>query len=104
MWARICPPHSTNRSRFDCKNGMAATRSSSSRRRAPLSWPRRGPEGGEMTYAHQHLLGLEGLSRDEILYLVDTAASFKEISEREIKKVPTLRGKTVVSLFYEPST
>jgi len=57
-----------------------------------------------MTYAHRHLLGLEGLSRDEILYLVDTSASFKEISEREIKKVPTLRGKTVVSLFYEPST
>src|SRR5262249_52799212 len=57
-----------------------------------------------MAFTHQHLLGLEGLSRDEILYLVDTAASFKEISEREIKKVPTLRGKTVVSLFYEPST
>ena len=42
--------------------------------------------------------------REEILYLIDTAASFKEISERDIKKVPTLRGKTVVSLFYEPST
>jgi aspartate carbamoyltransferase catalytic subunit len=55
-------------------------------------------------YAHRHLLGLAGLSRDEILYLVDTAASFKEISERDIKKVPTLRGKTIVALFYEAST
>jgi aspartate carbamoyltransferase catalytic subunit len=44
------------------------------------------------------------MSREEILYLVDTAASFKEISERDIKKVPTLRGKTVVGLFFEPST
>jgi aspartate carbamoyltransferase catalytic subunit len=57
-----------------------------------------------MAFTHQHLLGLEGLSRDEILYLIDTAASFKEISERDIKKVPTLRGKTVVGLFYEAST
>ena len=57
-----------------------------------------------MAFTHQHLLGLEGLPRDEILYLIDTAVSFKEISERDIKKVPTLRGKTVVSLFYEAST
>jgi len=55
-------------------------------------------------FAHRHLLGLAGLSRDAILHLVDTAASFKEISERDIKKVPTLRGKTVVGLFYEAST
>jgi aspartate carbamoyltransferase catalytic subunit len=57
-----------------------------------------------MAFTHQHLLGLEGLSREEILYLIDTAESFKEISERDIKKVPTLRGKTVVGLFYEAST
>jgi aspartate carbamoyltransferase catalytic subunit len=57
-----------------------------------------------MTFTHRHLLGLDGMSREEILYLVDTAASFKEISERDIKKVPTLRGKTVVGLFYESST
>jgi len=57
-----------------------------------------------MEYRGQHLLGLEGLSADEITFLVDTAASFKEISDRDIKKVPTLRGKTVVSLFYEAST
>src|SRR5262245_2124170 len=57
-----------------------------------------------MAFTHQHLLGLEGLSREEILYLIDTAESFKEISERDIKKVPTLRGKTVVGIFYEAST
>jgi aspartate carbamoyltransferase catalytic subunit len=57
-----------------------------------------------MPFPHRHLLGLEGLGRDELLFLLDTAASFKEISERDIKKVPTLRGKTVVSLFYEAST
>ncbi len=57
-----------------------------------------------MAFAHLHLIGLEGMSRDELAFLLDTAASFKEISERDIKKVPTLRGKTVVSLFYEPST
>lgn len=57
-----------------------------------------------MPFTHRHLLGLEGISGDELIFLLDTAASFKEISERDIKKVPTLRGKTVVSLFYEPST
>ena len=50
------------------------------------------------------LLGLEDLTRQEIELILDTAASFKEVSTREIKKVPALRGKTVVNLFYEPST
>ena len=57
-----------------------------------------------MQFLHRHLLGLEGFSREELLYLLDTAASFKEISERDIKKVPTLRGKTIVSFFHEDST
>jgi aspartate carbamoyltransferase catalytic subunit len=57
-----------------------------------------------MTFAHRNLLGLEALNRDELNFLLDNAASFKEISERDIKKVPTLRGKTVVSVFYEAST
>lgn len=57
-----------------------------------------------MTFAHRHLLGIESLSREELLFLLDTAASFREISEREVKKVPTLRGKTVINLFYEAST
>jgi aspartate carbamoyltransferase catalytic subunit len=51
-----------------------------------------------------HLLGLEGMPAEDLLYLLDTARSFKEISERDIKKVPTLRGKTVINLFFEAST
>ncbi len=50
------------------------------------------------------LLGIEDLSRDEISTILDTAESFKDVSQREIKKVPTLRGVTVVNLFLEPST
>ena len=50
------------------------------------------------------LTDLEGLSKDQILTLLDVAEPFKEISERAIKKVPILRGKTIVNLFYEPST
>ena len=57
-----------------------------------------------MTFTQRHLLGIEGLSKGELLFLLDTAESFREISEREVKKVPTLRGKTVINLFYEPST
>ena len=50
------------------------------------------------------LLGLEDLSGDQILLVLDTAEPFKEISERAIKKVPTLRGSTIVNLFFEAST
>jgi aspartate carbamoyltransferase catalytic subunit len=57
-----------------------------------------------MTFTQRHLLGLEGIPAEEITTILDTAASFKEISERDIKKVPTLRGKTVINLFYEAST
>jgi aspartate carbamoyltransferase catalytic subunit len=51
-----------------------------------------------------HLLGIEGLSKSEIYRYLDTAQSFVEVSERDIKKVPTLRGKTVIHVFFEPST
>lgn len=57
-----------------------------------------------MTWARKDLLGLEELSREEVELILSTAESFKEVSSREIKKVPALRGKTVVNLFYEPST
>src|SRR5258708_22331533 len=50
------------------------------------------------------LLGFEPLSGDQIRLILDTAEPFKEISERTIKKVPTLRGKTIVNLFFEAST
>ncbi len=50
------------------------------------------------------LLGLEGAGEKEITPVLDLAASMKEVMGRQVKKVPTLRGKTVVNLFYEPST
>ena len=50
------------------------------------------------------LLGLEHLTADQIRHLLDTAEPFKEVSERAIKKVPALRGKTIVNLFFESST
>jgi aspartate carbamoyltransferase catalytic subunit len=57
-----------------------------------------------MSWKHKHLLGLETLSRKDIELILETAKSFKEVSSRDIKKVPALRGKTVVTLFFEPST
>ncbi len=57
-----------------------------------------------MALKSKHLLGLEGVTREEITEILDTAATFKEILQRPIPKVPTLRGKTVVNLFYEDST
>ncbi|MFA6217463.1 MAG: aspartate carbamoyltransferase catalytic subunit [Candidatus Omnitrophota bacterium] len=57
-----------------------------------------------MVWTRKDLLGLDDLSREEIELILSTADSFKEVSTREIKKVPALRGKTVVNLFYEPST
>jgi aspartate carbamoyltransferase catalytic subunit len=57
-----------------------------------------------MKLRSKHLLGLEGMTKEEITLILDTAESFKEILERPIRIVPTLRGVTVVNLFYEPST
>ncbi len=58
----------------------------------------------KFTWTKKDLLGLEYLSPDEIAFILYTAGSFKEVTARQIKKVPALRGKTVVNLFYEPST
>ncbi|MEW6290265.1 MAG: aspartate carbamoyltransferase catalytic subunit [Thermodesulfobacteriota bacterium] len=58
----------------------------------------------EYRFQHKHILGIEELSARDIGFILDTAESFKEISQRPIKKVPTLRGKTVIHLFFEPST
>ena len=57
-----------------------------------------------MSFPHRHLLGIEPLEPAEILTILDTADGLREILDRPIKKVPALRGKTVVNLFYEPST
>jgi aspartate carbamoyltransferase catalytic subunit len=52
----------------------------------------------------KHLLGIRELSVDQITYLLDTAETFRDVSKREIKKVPALRGRTVINLFFEAST
>jgi len=51
-----------------------------------------------------HLLGIHGLSKTDLYRYLDAAHSFVEVSERDIKKVPTLRGKTIIHVFFEPST
>ncbi len=55
-------------------------------------------------FNRRHLLGLEGVSPDEISHVLDTADNLKEINQRPIKKVPTLRGRLVINFFYEAST
>ncbi len=57
-----------------------------------------------MAWTRKHLLAMRDLDAAEITLLIDTAASLEEIATREIKKVPALRGKTIVNLFYESST
>ncbi len=57
-----------------------------------------------MEWTRKDLLSLYDLSAEEITFLLDTAAEFKKVSERKVKKVPALRGKTVVNFFVEPST
>jgi len=57
-----------------------------------------------MRLDRKDLLSIKDLSAEEINLILDTASSFKEVSEKDIKKVPTLRGRTIINLFYEPST
>lgn len=58
----------------------------------------------DYSFRHKHVLGIDQLSVDDIHHILNTARSLKDISNRSIKKVPTLRGRTVVNLFFEPST
>lgn len=58
----------------------------------------------DVAWTRRHLLGLEALSRDDILHILDTAAGFAEVSTRSVKKVPALRGRVVANLFFEDST
>jgi aspartate carbamoyltransferase catalytic subunit len=57
-----------------------------------------------MPLKSRHLLGLEGMPKEDIELILNTSLSFKEVLERPIKKVPTLQGKTIVNLFFESST
>jgi len=56
------------------------------------------------TLSRKNIIGMESLTSEDIEIILDTADSFKEISTRAIKKVPTLRGRTIINLFFEPST
>ncbi|HLB25015.1 MAG TPA: aspartate carbamoyltransferase catalytic subunit [Nitrospirota bacterium] len=57
-----------------------------------------------MPLGQKDLLGIDHLDKGEIEHIIATAESFKEVSTRDIKKVPTLRGRTIINLFFEPST
>ena len=57
-----------------------------------------------MPFIHKHLIRIKDLSASDILTILDSAESFLEISTREVKKVPILRGKTIINLFFEAST
>ena len=57
-----------------------------------------------MPLKNRHLLGLDGMSREDIQLILDTAVSFREVLERPIKKVPPLQGKTIANMFFENST
>ena len=56
------------------------------------------------TLTQPHLLGIDGLTRDDVVLVLDTARSMSEVNARELKKVPVLRGRTVAMLFFEAST
>lgn len=57
-----------------------------------------------MSLSNPHLIGLQGVPKEDIQLILDTATTFREVLERPIKKVPTLQGKTIVNLFFENST
>ena len=57
-----------------------------------------------MGFSHKHLIDISEYSADDIMLILETAHRFREINERAIKKVPTLKGKTIVNMFNEPST
>ena len=57
-----------------------------------------------MAFKRKDILGTQDMDASEISYILDVTESFIEVSTREVKKVPTLRGKTIINLFYEPST
>ncbi|UCD28360.1 MAG: aspartate carbamoyltransferase catalytic subunit [Planctomycetota bacterium] len=64
----------------------------------------RAARDGDFVWTRKHLLGLEGLSREELMHIFHTADEFQQVSQRSIKKVPALRGRVVANLFFEDST
>ena len=80
------------------------TKSSSSPMGSNAALDTRPAEPPATRLKHRHLLGIADLTPEEIVLILDTAEAMQEIAHRPIKKVPTLRGRTVVNLFFEPST
>src|SRR3954470_13306970 len=66
--------------------------------------PQRTPDDARSEWSRKDLLAIQDLSAEELHVLLDTAAAFKTVGTRDIKKVPALRGKTLVNFFVEPST
>src|SRR5579885_631753 len=122
MWEKICPPRRASRSRCACGRlttnptpcGWSDNESeqATSTERPPAACRRKRPAGRDrfaetpMTarWTRKDLLGLRELSADEINFILETSDAFKQVGTREIKKVPALRGKTLVNFFVEPST
>ena len=57
-----------------------------------------------MSFNHKHLIDITEYSADDIMQILETAQRFRSVNERRIKKIPTLKGFTVVNMFNEPST
>src|SRR3954463_7598133 len=97
---------STSARRWKCRRECALRSSAPTTASSRSPWSpsvQRNPQldsNGEL----QHLLSIEGLPRDILLKILDTADSFAGVTEREVKKVPLLRGKSVFNLFFEAST
>src|SRR3954452_15300314 len=97
---------STSARRWKCRRECALRSSAPTTASSRSPWSRnvqRNPQlnaNGEL----QHLLSIEGLPREVVMQILDTAESFVGVTEREVKKVPILRGKSVFNLFFEPST
>ena len=70
----------------------------------PLKAPRVLQEAMRQSSRRRHILDMDDFSRDELNLVLQTAGAMKEVLCRDIKKVPTLRGKVIFNLFYEPST
>ncbi len=83
---------------------MAETMSQSATGTAASSPANVGTEAESYRWRHRHLLSLEELSTQDVRFLLQTARGFEEVSTRSVKKVPALRGKVVVNLFFEDST
>jgi aspartate carbamoyltransferase catalytic subunit len=86
------------------KPGTEPARAEAVPRAAPVSPHAETQRPALKSLTHKHLLGIQGLAAEEITLILDTARAFAEVSTRPIKKVPTLRGRTVVNFFMEPST